>query len=36
MKNSMSMKDLPKLGTGKEFTGISKKLGKGLKGLKIK
>jgi len=36
MKNSMDMKGLPKLGAGKEFTGLSKKLGKGLKGLKIK
>jgi hypothetical protein len=36
MKNSMDMKGLPKLGTGKAFTGVSKKLAKGIKGLKIK
>jgi hypothetical protein len=35
-KDNMSMKGLPKLGTGKEFTGVSKKLAKGIKGLKIK
>ncbi len=28
-KDNMSMKGLPKLGTGKEFTGVSKKLAKG-------
>ena len=29
MKDNMDMKGLPKLGTGKEFTGVSKKLSKG-------
>ena len=35
-KDNMNMKGLPKLGAGKEFTGLSKKLAKGFKGLKIK
>ena len=36
MKDNMDMEGLPKLGTGKEFTGVSKKLAKGIKGLTIK